>query len=589
MSDGVSAVLQAEFILGISVLLFTPFGHKLKSSFLMSEPVIATALGIVFGPYVAGWINPTLWAGSNLRAVEVEVARFVIAIQVVNVGTDMPTIFLRRHWPSIATALTIVIVLMWIVSSAFVLAVFPRVGILTAVLTGACITPTDPVLSSVLLRGRFAETFIPIKLRHMLAIESAANDGLVLPLVQLPVLLLLHPAGSAIGIWFYNAWAYNVLLSIVIGTAWGAAVAGAFTVGMKRKLWDKESQAATLVALALSIVGGVESMGSDGILAAFCGGLAFGTFQAPEVEDEIMEREHAINALEIILTFFFFIFFGALLPWGSWYDLGGGRLVVLAVAIAFLRRLPAILVAHEARLLPIFITRREALLAGWLGPIGVAAVFWSALASQRLGFPSAPNNAGEVAYTISTFMVFVHVILYSVTGPLAGRGYAMYEAMYVLPGPGESIRTVPTHTEHELEFGVWPPSTLGRGMENLRRPVARPRLPSQLLVPPPVSAGTSRVAGSELSEAGSAPSLSPEAVTAAAAAAAAAPTEVVVEGGFEAPPPAPVASEVEVGPLADDSEVAVGSGDDDLEVVPLEEGGPDREDQTVVRDPGEIT
>ena len=500
--DGVASVHYASLVLGLAVLLFVPFGHRLKSTLLLSEPLLAMAIGIMFGPLCAGWLDPQAWAGSttNLRAIEVELCRLVIAVQVVNSGTDLPTLFLRRHWPSLITSLTAVMLGMWVVSAALCYAVFSsRISVLQAVLAGACITPTDPVLSAVLLRGRFAETFIPLKVRHLLAFESSANDGLALPFVHLPVLLLLNAsAGAAIGTWFWYSWVFCVALSTLIGLLLGAAVALTFNYGMRRKLWDKESQVATLMALALAVTGGTEAAGSDGILAAFCAGLAYGTLQAPELETELMEREHAINAFEILLTFLFFIFFGALLPWGAFTALGAGRLVALAVAVSALRRLPVVMASHAGGLLPVFRTKREAALTGWLGPIGVAAVFWSAWASQALG-PADPTNPGEDVYTLCTFCVMCHVVLYSASGPLVGRAYALYEAQFTVGRypvdnsgdeyiAGEEVagRTVPTVTEHEQEFGVWPPSTLGRGMDRLR-----PRLPPQRAVGSSSSSGSS--------------------------------------------------------------------------------------------------
>jgi NhaP-type Na+/H+ or K+/H+ antiporter len=202
---GSAGVQYAALVLGGSILLYTPWGSLLKSYALLSEPFVACAFGIIFGPLGAGWINPQAWS-VDTRLIELEVARYTIAVQVVNVGTDLPTPFLRAHWSSILSSITVVMAAMWFISSALVLAVFPELSVLQATLTGACITPTDPVLSSVLVHGRFAEHYVPENVRHLLSAESAANDGLALPLVALPLLLLQFPAGAAIGRWFYNAW-----------------------------------------------------------------------------------------------------------------------------------------------------------------------------------------------------------------------------------------------------------------------------------------------------------------------------------------------------------------------------------------------
>lgn len=42
----------------------------------------------------------------------------------------------------------------------------------------ACLTPTDPILSSSIVKGKFATKIVPRRIRILLGAESGVNDGL---------------------------------------------------------------------------------------------------------------------------------------------------------------------------------------------------------------------------------------------------------------------------------------------------------------------------------------------------------------------------------------------------------------------------
>lgn len=68
--------------------------------------------------------------------------------------------------------------IMWIVSSLIVWAMVPHLSVLHALAIGACVTPTDPVLSNSIVKGKFADKNVPKDLQKIIVAESGANDGL---------------------------------------------------------------------------------------------------------------------------------------------------------------------------------------------------------------------------------------------------------------------------------------------------------------------------------------------------------------------------------------------------------------------------
>ena len=97
-------------------------------------------------------------------------------------------------------------------------------------MVGACLAPTDPVLANAVIKGKFANRYIPSHLRNLLSVESGANDGLGFPFLMLPVSLLMHSGavGPALKEWFLVTWVYEITFSIVIGAVVGILSKKAF-------------------------------------------------------------------------------------------------------------------------------------------------------------------------------------------------------------------------------------------------------------------------------------------------------------------------------------------------------------------------
>ncbi len=103
------------------------------------------------------------------------------------------------NWRRAGALLTVAMVGMWLATSLgawLLLDVEPWV----ALLVGAILTPTDPVVASSLVTGRLAEANLPRWLRRSLQLEAGANDGLALIFVLVPALMLTLPQDDAAAI-----------------------------------------------------------------------------------------------------------------------------------------------------------------------------------------------------------------------------------------------------------------------------------------------------------------------------------------------------------------------------------------------------
>lgn len=150
---------------------------------------------------------------------------------------------------------------MWVSSSLLVWAMVPSLSFIHSLAVGACVTPTDPVLSNSIVKGKFADKNIPKALQRIIIAESGANDGLGYPFLFFSLYLIKYVelrgidqeggARVAMGYWFGETWGYTVLLSIVYGAAVGWIAKELLRWAEQRRFVDRESFLVFAITLAV--------------------------------------------------------------------------------------------------------------------------------------------------------------------------------------------------------------------------------------------------------------------------------------------------------------------------------------------------
>jgi NhaP-type Na+/H+ or K+/H+ antiporter len=343
----------------------------------VSEPLACALAGIALGPAALGLLNLDPGADAWSATVLQEAARVTLAIAVTGAAMRLPSRWLRANWKGLAVALGPGMILMWAAGAAVAGAVL-GLPWLVCLLVGAAIAPTDPVLSAPILTGRMARAAVPDGLRHALTAESAINDGLALPLVMLPILLIQHPPAEAWTQWLLDVLLWEIGAAVLVGLATGWVVGCGLRWARRRPEADKASLLTVTLALAMASLAGVRVLGGDGILAAFVAGAVLNNSHRDDNVEEHHERFS--EALGRFFDLPVMIMFGAALPWAAWAGLGW-RGVLFGAAVLLLRRPPAWLLL--GRFMPWTRSTSAALFAGWFGPVGAAAVFY-ALSIQKV-------------------------------------------------------------------------------------------------------------------------------------------------------------------------------------------------------------
>ncbi|KAF9975647.1 hypothetical protein BGZ73_000603 [Actinomortierella ambigua] len=386
------------------------------------------------------FISEACW--KDYDTVTLELTRIVIAVQVMAAGVCLPRSYLVKERLSMFWMIGPLMCLMWSTSALFVWALIPDLRFVEALVIGACVTPTDPVLSNSVVKGRFAEKHVPPRIRYLLSAESGINDGMGLPFLMLGVLLIKESSpGVAVAKWFYLVWAYQILLSIVLGGLIGAACRKLVKGAKNRNLIDKESFLVFSIALALAVAGIVSILASDDLLACFVAGNVFAWDDW--FSNEIAEA-HIQEVIDMLLNLACFIYIGASIPFKNFHDaslqLSVWRLIVLAILLLLFRRLPFVM--GLKRVIPALTTYREAAFSGWFGPIGVGAVFFSKVTAMLMlpggGHggevhvdPNAPpvhnqdrmERVRAVIFPVVMFMVLSSVLIHGITVPLLHLQY----------------------------------------------------------------------------------------------------------------------------------------------------------------------
>jgi NhaP-type Na+/H+ or K+/H+ antiporter len=186
--------------------------------------VISLLAGITFSPHATNFIKPLDYTGSqaNLDAVMLYFTRLVLGVQLVLTGVQLPNRYLQREWKPLALLLGPVMMAMWLTSSLLIWGMVPHLSFLHALAIGACITPTDPVLSNSIVKGKFADRNIPKDLQKIIIAESGVNDGLGYPFVFLALYLIKYTRGgglgqrrgarTAVGLWLVRSWGIRFCL-----------------------------------------------------------------------------------------------------------------------------------------------------------------------------------------------------------------------------------------------------------------------------------------------------------------------------------------------------------------------------------------
>jgi sodium/hydrogen antiporter len=390
---------------GIALILGL-LSRWLKQSFL-SENIIALLVGILVGPIVLGWIDVASWG--DQPTILMRVAEIALAIALMEIALRLPKKEFVHHLKSYGILLGALMPLMWM-SAGFLVWAILDVPFWIALLIGAVLTPTDPIVASSVVTGPVAERFLPTRLRDTLWAESGANDGLAYPFVVLPILVIATSFSDSIGEWIYQAIIYETGVAAVIGALIGWAAARLMIWAETRHTIDNQSLRTFTLALSITTLGATSLMGAKGLLGVFVCGVVFHMVVGQSEDDEVEPTQGAIDHFFTIPAF---ALIGLTIPLDGWVELGWTG-VILAVAVLLIRRLPAMILV--SRWVTPIRNWPDALFVGWFGPLGIGALYYASYVLVETGH--------EDAWIAASLVIVSSIVVHGITATPFSHWYA---------------------------------------------------------------------------------------------------------------------------------------------------------------------
>lgn len=346
------------------------------------------------------------------------VAEFAVITALFGTGVRIDRIVSRVRWMPTVRMLAVA---MPITITAVALLGWQVAGLslAAAILLGAVMAPTDPVLAGDVQVGPPLEGGEhPVRLT--LTAEAGLNDGLAFPFVYLAVLVA--ASGWAPGEWGLEWLGRDVLWRIVVGALAGWAVG--WLLGKILFEWPRTNQLAAteagVVALAgvLLAYGATELVEGYGFIASFVAGVAL---RQSEKRHEFHQTLHSFtNAIEHSMLAVILVALGAalpvLLPALTW------ELAIVGIALIFvIRPLGGYLSLVGTRLKP-----RERIVVAFYGVRGIGSIYYLAFGLQKPGFTDERALWACVAFTI-LLSTLVHgltagIAVERVAGPASSGG-----------------------------------------------------------------------------------------------------------------------------------------------------------------------
>ena len=292
-----------------------------------------------------------------------------------------------------------------------------------ALLVGAALAPTDAALGA----GMMANPVVPARIRRLINVESGLNDGIATPFVTVAI------AGAATGSHATGHGPAAALAELAVGVLVGVAAgsAGGLLVNAaRRRGWAAEGfGGAAVLGLAVCAYASSVAVHGNGFIAAFVGGLAFGTAGGRRGQPLVpfVEETGALVSLLVWLAF------GAVALVSALESLTWPMVLYAILSLTVVRMVPVLVALVGARL-----DWATSVLVAWFGPRGLASVVFALLALEDLG-----DAAAKPAVAVITLTVVLSIVAHGATAePLATR-YASRVARAAAGDTGAHLPDVP--------------------------------------------------------------------------------------------------------------------------------------------------
>ena len=393
------------FLAGIALLGTFTLPSLIRNQ-MVSLPIIYVAFGfLLFNlPLDLPLMNPED-ARIDRQLMEY-ITEFIVIISLAATGLKLDRKPSLKNWSAGIYLLAIAMPLT-IVAVAFLGWWWVGLAPASAILLGAVLAPTDPVLAANVQVGPPNEDLPEDEVRFGLTLEAGMNDGLAFPFVYLAIGLVgATSVSDTLLTWAWWDFGYRIGMGVLMGILIGKGLSWVFFKFKDKMAAVRETEieegffilAATLITYSVT-----EMVEGYGFLAVFVASVASRRIRDDDqAKESEIESYEAADQVEQAVLGIFLIAFGGIIGTGGLRDLTmEGALLGLALLLV-IRPL-----AGMISFLPSKLPWVEKLALSYFGIRGVGSLYYLAYAHNSEAFPAIDGIWSIVNFTMLV-SIFLH-------------------------------------------------------------------------------------------------------------------------------------------------------------------------------------
>jgi NhaP-type Na+/H+ or K+/H+ antiporter len=393
------------YILVITILGIAALGMAWLPGGLANRPLSYPIIYLLLG--AALYSLPLDLPDPDVRKEESFVVRLTelsVIVSLMGSGIKINRSFNLRNW---SIPLRLVTVTMVLCIGILALLGWSVLGfsIASAVLLGAVLAPTDPVLAADIQVGPPSEEYED-HVRFSLTAEAGMNDGMAFPFTWLAIALAISAETSEQ--WIGNWLLVDVLYKIVAGTAMGILIGRlmawlVFQLPKKSKVFPEVKDGFVALSLTLVVYGLTEMIHGYGFIAVFVAGLTLGGYERNH--DYHKEMHDFTDQMERMLLVVVLIPFGGSLVKGMLDELTWQGAVVGLVFLFIIRPF-----SSWVGLIGTTVSLKEKMAISFFGIRGIGSFYYLSFAMYKTTF-----GQEEEVWAVVSFIVVVSIFLHGIT------------------------------------------------------------------------------------------------------------------------------------------------------------------------------
>lgn len=391
--------------LGIS-LLAVAYLPSLLSNRPLSYPIFYIGLGVLLFQIPLSLDNPDPLYNKSLTT---HLTELCVIVALMGTGLRIDKNFSFKDWTIPFRLILITMILSIVLFTALGISLL-ELPLASALLLGAALAPTDPVLASDIQvgpPGKGKEDAV----RFSLTSEAGLNDGMAFPFIYLAVNLLTIEKNwfEELSSWFLIDVIYKVGMGIFMGWLIGKLMGFLIFQLPKKKKFHQPYEGFVALAITLVSYGATELIHAYGFLAVFITAIVF---RDSERDHQYHSELHNFtDQFEKLFLLIILILFGGAISYGLLSDLGWEGVLFSIAAIFIIRPISAYCALFKTKTI-----RKEKIIISFFGIRGIGSFFYLAFALNKHSFPYQNK-----LWSIIGFTVLLSIILHGASSFFAIR------------------------------------------------------------------------------------------------------------------------------------------------------------------------